>query len=86
MYGLTTIMGLIKCERHTRGLAAVAIAALIFLWAVPMQPRAQNTYGGSTVVHAGSIGFVPGQRVSVTVSNFYFLDGRVRLSEVLQRE
>lgn len=79
MYGLTTIMGLIKCEGHTRGLAAVGIAALIFLWALPMQARAQNSYGGSTVVHAGSIGFVPGQRVSVTVPNFYFLDGRVSL-------
>ena len=56
MYGLTTIMGLIKSEGRTRGLAAVAMAAFIFLSALPMEARAQNTYGGSTVVHAGSIG------------------------------
>ena len=54
------------------------MAALIFLSALPMEARAQNTYTGSTVVHAGSIGLVPGQRVSVAVPNFYFLDGSVK--------
>ena len=78
MYGLTKIMRLIKREERTRGLAAVAMAAFIFLSALPMEARAQNTYGGSTVVHAGSIGLVPGQTVSVRVFNSYFLDGSVR--------
>ena len=78
MYGRTKIMRLIKCEGRTRGLAAVAMAAFIFLSALPMEARAQNTYGGATVVHAGSIGLVPGQSVSVAVPNFYFLDGSVK--------
>ncbi len=78
MYGLTTTMGLIKRDVCTRRLAAVAMAALIFLSALPTQARAQNTYGGSTMVHVGAIGLVPGQRVSVTVPNFYFQDGSVR--------
>ncbi|HEY5884682.1 MAG TPA: hypothetical protein VIT88_08340 [Pyrinomonadaceae bacterium] len=78
MYGLIKIMRLIKYEGRTRGLAAVAMAALIFFSALPMKARAQNTYGGATVVHAGSIGLVPGQRVSVAVPNFYFLDGSVK--------
>jgi len=81
MYGLTKIMRLIKCEGRTRGLAAVAMAAFIFLSALPMEARAQNTYGGSTVVHAGSIGLVPGQTVSVRVFNSYFLDGSVRFGK-----
>jgi hypothetical protein len=80
MYGLTTIMGLIKYEGRTRRLAAVALAALIFLSALTTQTRAQgtNTYGGTTVVHAGSIGLVPGQTVSVSVPNFQFSDGSVK--------
>lgn len=82
MYGLTTIKGLLKYEGRTRGLAAVAMAALIFLSALPMQARAQgtsaNTYGGATFIHVGTIGVVPGQKVSVTVPNFYFQDGSVR--------
>ncbi|HEV7474780.1 MAG TPA: hypothetical protein VGN90_12075 [Pyrinomonadaceae bacterium] len=79
MYGLTKIMGLIKCESRTGRLAAVAMAALIFLSALPNQARAQgNTYSGATVVYLGTIGAVPGQKVSVTVPNFYFQDGSVR--------
>lgn len=78
MYGLTKIMRLIKCEGRTHGLAAVAMTAFIFFSALPMEARAQNTYGGSTVVHAGSIGLVPGQTVSLRVFNSYFLDGSVR--------
>ena len=78
MYGLITIMELIKWDARTRGLASVAMAAFIFLSALPMEARAQNTYGGSTVVHTAGIGLVPGQRVSVTVPNYYFLDGSVR--------
>jgi hypothetical protein len=82
MYGLTTIKELIKNAGRTRGLVAVALAALISLSALPTQTRAQgastNTYGGSTFVHTGTIGVVPGQRVSVTVPNFYFQDGSVR--------
>jgi len=78
MYGLITIMELIKWDARTRGLASVAMAAFIFLSALPMEARAQNTYGGSTVVHTAGIGLVPGQRVSVSVPNYYFLDGSVR--------
>jgi hypothetical protein len=81
MYGLT-IKGLIKCEGRTRALAAIAMAALIFLSALPTQTRAQgasaNTYGGATVIYIGTIGVVPGQKVSVTVPNFYFQDGSLR--------
>ena len=78
MYGLITIMELIKREGRIRGLAAVAVAAFIFLSALSMEARAQNTYGGSTVVHAASIGLVPGQRVNVAVPNYYFLDGSIK--------
>jgi hypothetical protein len=82
MYGLTSTMGLIKCEGRTRGLAAVAMTALIFLSALPPKARAQfastNTYGGTTVVHEGTIGLVPGQSVSVSVPNYQFSDGSVR--------
>ncbi len=81
MYGLTNIMTLIKCEGRTLGLAAVAMAAFILLSAWAMEARSQNTYGGSTVIHAGSIGLVPGQTVSVTVPNFYFLDGSVKFAK-----
>ena len=77
MYGLINLMRLINCAGRTLGLAAVAMAAFI-LAAGPMEARGQNTYGGSTVVHAGSIGIVPGQMVSVTVPNYYFLDGSVK--------
>jgi hypothetical protein len=82
MYKLTTIVGLLKRVRRKPGLAAFAMAALLFLSAMPAPARAQgtstNTYGGSTVIHAGTIGLMPGQRVSITVPNFYFQDGSVR--------
>ena len=81
MYVVTKIMRLIKCEGRTHGPAAVAIAALIVLSAFAMEARAQNTYGGSTVVHAGSIGLAPGQTVSIRVFNSYFSDGSVRLGK-----
>ena len=81
MYGLVKIMRLIKCEGRTLGLAAVAMAAFILISAWPTEARGQNTYGGTTVVHAGSIGIVPGQTVSVTVPNFYFLDGSVKFAK-----
>ena len=77
MYVLINLMRLIKCAGRTLGLAALTMAAFI-LSAGPMEARGQNTYGGSTVVHAGSIGIVPGQMVSVTVPNYYFLDGSVK--------
>lgn len=77
MYGLINLMRLMKCAGRTLGLAAVATAALI-LAASPMEARAQNTYQGTTVVHAGSIGIVPGQTVSVAVPNYYFQDGSVK--------
>ena len=77
MYGLINLMTMLKCAGRTLGLAAVAMAAFI-LSAGPMEARAQNTYEGSTVVHAGSIGIVPGQMVSVSVPNYYFLDGSVK--------
>src|SRR5687768_10157469 len=78
MYKLTTIVGLLKRVRRKPELAACAIATLLFLSALPAPARAQNTYGGSTVVHAVSIGLVPGQSVSVSVPNFYFQDGSIR--------
>jgi len=78
MYKLTIIAGLLKRVWRKPGLAACAIAALLFLSALASPARAQNTYGGATVVHAGFIGLVQGQTVSVAVPNTYFLDGRVR--------
>jgi len=42
MYGLISIMELIKWDARTRGLASVAMAAFIFLSALPMEARAQN--------------------------------------------
>ena len=78
MCKLIIIAGLLKRVRRKPELAACAIAALLFLAALASPARAQNTYGGATVVHAGFIGLVPGQSVNVTVPNTYFLDGRVR--------
>ena len=78
MKKLTTIAALLKRVRRKPELAACALAALLFLAALPAPARAQNTYGGATVVHDGFIGLVPGQSVSVTVPNSYFLDGSVR--------
>lgn len=78
MYKLAIIAGLLKRVRRKSELAACAIAALLFLSATAAPARAQNTYGGATVVHAGFMGLVPGQQVSVAVPNTYFLDGRVR--------
>jgi len=78
MYKLIIIAGLPKRVRRKPELAACAIAALLLLSALAAPARAQNTYGGATVVHTRFIGLVPGQRVSVTVPNTYFLDGSVR--------
>lgn len=80
MYKLTIIAGLLKRVRRKPELAAWAIAALLFLSALAAPARAQQqTWGSGNVVnHQFNIGFVPGQRVSVTVPNTYFLDGRVR--------
>lgn len=48
------------------------------------QDASANTYGGSTVIQDGSIGLVPGQRVSISVPSFYFAaDGSVRLFKSL---
>ena len=59
MYGLTTIKGQI-----TRGLAAVALAALILLSASPASAQARgNTYRGLTTVAATS---APGRTVTFT--------------------
>lgn len=77
MYVMMKIMTLIKSGERTLGLAAVAMVAFI-LATLPMEARGQNTYGGSTVIHGGSIGIVPGQTVSVAVPNYYFLDGSVK--------
>src|SRR5687768_3959403 len=78
MKKLTTIAALLKRVRRKPELAACALAALLFLAALPTPARAQNTYEDSTVVHAGAIGLVPGQGISITVPNFYFQDGSVR--------
>jgi len=78
MKKLTTIAALLKRVRRKPELAACAIAALLFLAALHAPARAQNTYGGATVVHDGFIGVVAGQTVSVTVPNSYFQNGSVR--------
>lgn len=75
MYKLAIIAGLLKRVRRRPELAACTIAALVLLSVLAAPARAQNTYGGATVIHAGFIGLVPGQRVSVAVPNTYFLDG-----------
>ena len=78
MYKLTTKLGLLKRVRRKPELAACAMAALLFLSALAVPARAQNTYGGLTMVHGGTIGLVPGQSVSITVPNFYFDNGSVK--------
>lgn len=78
MKRLTTIAALLKRVRRKPELAACAMAALLFLAAMHAPARAQNTYGGSTFVNGGSIGMVPGQRISITVPAFYFQDGSVK--------
>jgi hypothetical protein len=82
MYKLTTIMELLKRMRRKHELAAVAMAALLFLSALPATATAQDTsastYTGLTVVHAGTIGLAPGQTLIVSVPNSYFEDGSVR--------
>src|SRR6185369_10301183 len=79
MYELTTIVGSLKRVRRKPELAACAMAALLLLAALSAPARAQNTYGGATVVHGGAIGLVPGQTVSITVPDFCFAaDGSVR--------
>ena len=78
MYKLATIAALLKRVRRKRELVACAMAALFFLSALAAPARAQNTYGGSTMVNGGTIGLVPGQTVSITVPNFYFENGSVK--------
>ena len=90
MYGLTTIKGLINHQGVKVMLMVFAIAAFISLSALPATAQGEGglqlemslslrsaLYGDSTVVHAGSIGLVPGQTVSVRVPNFQFSDGSV---------
>lgn len=80
MYKLTTIAVLIKRVKRKPALLACAMAGMLFLAAasVPAKAQTTNTYTGTTLVHGGTIGIVPGQRVTVTVPNFYFQDGSVR--------
>ena len=80
MYTLTTIAELIKRVKRKRELLACAMAGMLFLAAASVRANAQttNSYTGTTVVHGGTIGIVPGQRVTVTVPNYYFQDGSVR--------
>jgi len=80
MYKLTTIAELMKRVKRKPGLLACAMAGMLFLVAASVRANAQttNTYTGTTVVHGGAIGMVPGQRVTVTVPNFYFQDGSVK--------
>ena len=80
MYKLTTIAEFIKRVKRKPGLLACAMVGMLFLAAasVPAKAQTTNTYTGMTVVNGGTIGMVPGQRVSVTVPNFYFQDGIVR--------
>ena len=51
MYKLIIIARLFKRVRRKPELAACAIAALLLLSALAAPARAQNTYGGATVVH-----------------------------------
>jgi hypothetical protein len=78
MNKLTRKLGLLKRVRRKPELAVCAMAALLFLSGLAVPARAQNTDGGLTVIHTGSIGLVPGQSVSVTVPNSYFQDGSIK--------
>ena len=80
MYTLTTIAELIKRVKRKPGLLACAMAGMLFLGAASARANAQttNTYTGATVVHGGTVGIVPGQRVTFTVPNYYFQDGSMR--------
>lgn len=82
MFGLTTIKGLIKRVGLKQRLAAVAIAALVFLSSLPATAQAQgtsNTDTGLTVVHAGTVGMVRGQTLIIALPNYMcFQDGSVR--------
>lgn len=80
MYSLTTITGLIKRVKRKPGLLACIMAGMLFLAAASLQAKAQttNTYTGTTVVHGGTLGIVPGQSVSIMVPNSYFQDGSVK--------
>ena len=80
MYKPTTIAELIKRVKRKPRLLAFAMAGMLFLAAasVPAKAQTTNTYTGTTVVHGGTIGIVPGQTVTVTVPNYYFQDGSLR--------
>ena len=87
MYKLTTIAKVMKRVKLKTGLLACAMAGMLFLAAVPVAANAEtnNTYTGMTVVHAGSIGMVPGQRLTFTVPNYYYQDGSVRFVKHTRR-
>lgn len=80
MYKLTTISELIKRVKRKPGLLVFALAGMLFLAAASVATKAEttNTYTGTTVVHCGTIGIAQGQRVSVTVPNYYFQEGSLR--------
>src|SRR5215204_2976138 len=88
MYKLTTMMELLKRMRRKHELAAVAMAALLFLSALPATATAQNTstntYTGSTVVYGGAIGLVPGQTLVISVPNVALQDGSVKFLKSLK--
>lgn len=81
MYKLTTMVALLKRVRRKPKVAAWAMAALLFLSALPTQARAQgtNTYGDSAVVYEGIIVLAPGQTMLVALPNLCFLDGCVKV-------
>lgn len=71
MYGLITIKGLIKCEGHTRRLAAVAMAALIFLSLTPVQAKNSGQGYDKTIrilykANIDPFGLAPGQTMRIT--------------------
>lgn len=80
MYRMMTIAGLLKRVRRKRELAMCALAGMLLLAVTyaPVKAQVANTYTGTTVVHEGTIGLVPGQSVNVSVPNFYFQDGSVK--------
>ena len=77
MFAITRTKELITRVTRVYRLAAVALAALALLSAAPA--RAQNTYDGATVIHAGAVRVAPGQTLLVSLpGNFQFGDGSVR--------
>jgi len=87
MYGLTATKRLLNRARRTRGLAAFALAALIFPSALPATARGQAGGGGGGAgkvsmrdfSFVASVGVTRGETLRVGVPNYPFQDGSVRV-------